>query len=96
MHKLATHKGKFTEAKILQESICPAALKNRRMLCTLCGVVNASKWSRKMILARWIGAQWVQTLSWIYYKKIRAKLALLSLFVATAWSLWYQRNKSHL
>ena len=29
-------------------------------------------------------------------QKVRAKPALLSLFAVTAWSLWYQRNKSRL
>ena len=29
-------------------------------------------------------------------QKVQAKLALLSLFAVTAWSLWYQRNKSRL
>ena len=68
----------------------------RSWLCTLSGVAVASKWFGTLILNGWIGAQRPLTLSRMFFKKIRSKPALVPLFAATAWSIWYQRNKFRL
>ena len=86
-------KENLLKRKILQESSCP-----------LCSSVSESVvhaiWSCSCIKVVWDSDfEWVDRSSAAFesfsdvFQKIRNNPALVPLFAATAWSIWYQRNK---